>query len=276
MGNAKWLGVCRWVHILLVFGYVLVTIMIVVVMLVLFGVRMANWVRWAILVGWFGVCFGGVVLTEWMGLYIGKGCRRPIRSEEERLSELMHQIWKRMDSGEKGEPKGWVEPERESVATRVTGREIRFLIRNDPKRTDGSFGSRTITISSGTLLLASDEELRGILAHELGHLRDGDRILEAAFRCSGVLAMGFRLSCRLIRCGFRLNLAGGLLLLAMLSPVWLDSVIRVLCWGLLKWGDLRQDSFAFRLGCGDGLRAWLVRSGLSVNVGRIRRLEKMA
>jgi hypothetical protein len=176
----------------------------------------------------------------------------------------MDEIWKRMDWDGKVQ-------------------EIRFLIRNDPRRTDGSFGSRTIIVSSGTLLLASDEELRGILAHELGHLRDGDRILEAAFRCSGVLALGFRLSCRLIRRGFRLNIAGGLLLLALLSPVLifllfffcLDSVIRILHWGLLKLGDLRQDSFAFRSGCGDGLRMWLIRSGLAANVSRIRRLEKM-
>jgi Zn-dependent protease with chaperone function len=265
MGNAKWWEVCRWMHILLIIGYVLLTIMIVVVLLVLFGFRMANWVRWVMVIGWFGICFGGVVLIEWMGLLWGNGCRRPIMSEENRLSGLMDEIRKRMDAGGKGEP-------------------IRFLIRNDPERKDGSFGSRTIIISSGTLLLASEEELRGILAHELGHLRDGDRILEAAFRCSGVLALGFRFSCRLIRRGLRLNTAGGLLLLALLSPVLilllfffcLDSVVRLLHKGFLKLGNLRQDKFAFRSGCGDGLRSWLVRSGLAVNVDRIRRLEKMA
>lgn len=258
MGNARWLGVCRWVHILLVVAYVLITIMIVIVLLVLFGVRMANWMRWVMVVGWFGMCFGGVVLLELMGLLVGQGCRRPIRSEEERLSGLMHKM----------------SPEK----------DVRFLIRSDAKRGDGSIGSRTIVIGSGTLLLASDDELRGILAHELGHLRDGDRILEAAFRCSGVLALGFRFSCRLIRRGFLLTRIGGLLLLAVLSPVLLslclffciDLVFRGLNWGLVKLGDLRQDSFAFGAGCGDGLRTWLIRSGLEANVSRIRRLEKMA
>jgi Zn-dependent protease with chaperone function len=257
MDNAKWLGVCRWVHILLVVGYVLVTIMIVIVLLVVFGVRMANWVRWMMVVGWFGVCFGGVVLLEWLGLSPGQGCRRPISSEEERLSESLGKIWK--------------------------GAEVRFLIRNDANRPDGSFGYRTIIITSGTLVLASDEELRGILAHELGHLRDGDRILEAASLYSGLFALGFRLCCRLIRLGFRLNRAGGLLLGAFLSPILLsllfffciDSVFRGLEWGLVKLGDARQDSFAFRAGCGNGLRTWLIRSGLSANVSRIRRLEKM-
>src|SRR5580658_1297488 len=242
-------------HILLIIGYVLITIMIDAVMLLLFGFRVANWVRLVMVIGWFGICFGGVVLIEWMGLLWGNGCRRPIMSEENRLSGLMDEIRKRMDAGGKGEP-------------------IRFLIRNDPERKDGSFGSRTIIISSGTLLLASDDELRGILAHEFGHLRDGDRILEAAFRCSGVLALGFRFSCRLIRRGFRLTRIGGLLLVAMLSPVllslWLffciDLVFRGLNWGLVKLGDLRQDSFAFGAGYGDGLRTWLIRSGLEANV----------
>lgn len=258
MGNARWLGVCRWVHILLVIGYVLVTIMIVIVLLVLFGVKMANWMRWVMVVGWFGMCFGGVVLLELMGLLVGQGCRKPIRSEEERLSGLTHEIWK--------------------------GKEVRFFILSAAEKRDRSFGLRTIVISSGTLVLASDDELRGILAHEFGHLRDGDRILEAAFRCSGVLALGFRFSCRLIRRGFRLTRIGGLLLVAMLSPIllslWLffciDLVFRGLNWGLVKFGDLRQDSFAFGAGYGDGLRTWLIRSGLEANVSRIRRLEKMA
>src|SRR5580658_10372742 len=131
MGNARWLGVCRWVHILLVIGYVLVTIMIVIVLLVVFGVKMANWMRWVMVVGWFGMCFGGVVLLELMGLLGGNGSRRPIMSEENRLCGLLDEVWKRMDLGGKGEPKkenkprwsfgrpigfetkGWVEPERE-------------------------------------------------------------------------------------------------------------------------------------------------------------------
>jgi Zn-dependent protease with chaperone function len=237
--------------------------MMVIVLLVVFGVRMSNWVRWMMGVGWFGISFGGVAVVEWMGLSLGLGCRRPIRAEEDRLSELVREVRKH------GIPQK---------------SEVRFLIRNDAKRPDGSFGFRTIIISSGTLVLASDDELRGILAHELGHLHDGDRILEAASRCSGLLASGFRLCCRLIRRGLRISVAGGLLLMALLSPILLsllfffclDSVFRGMNWGLVKLGDVRQDYFAFRSGCGDGLRTWLIRSGLGANVSRIRRLEKMA
>ena len=275
MDNARWLGVCRWVHILLVVGYVLVTIMMVIVLLVLFGVRLSNWVRWMMVVAWFGTCFGGVVLLEWLGLSLGQGCRRPIESEEDRLSGLMQEVWKCLKSGGKDE---------DPIQKISRKAKIRFFIWATVNKPDQSFGFRTIIITSGTLVLASDEELRGILAHEFGHLRDGDRILEAASQCSGLLASGFRLCCRFIRRGLRISGTGGFLLMALLSPILLslllffclDSIFRGLNWGLVKLDDVRQDFFAFRSGCGDGLRTWLIRSGLAANVSRIRRLEKMA
>jgi hypothetical protein len=238
--------------------------MVVIVLSVLFGLRMANGLRWVMLVGWFAVCFGGIVVMEWMGLSVGQGCRRPIGSEEERLAGVMEDVEAR-------------------IRPRPSGTAVQFFIRSDAERGNGSFGYRTIIISSGTLLSASDEELRGILAHELGHLRDGDRILEAAFFCSGVIARGFRVGWRVIRGGFRQSIAGGLLLLALLSPVVLplffffliDSVFRVVIWGLLRIGDFRQDCYSVRVGYGKGLRDWLEKSGLAANVNRIRRLEKM-
>ncbi|HTR31572.1 MAG TPA: M48 family metalloprotease [Puia sp.] len=265
MGTARWLGACRWVHVLLVFVYVFVTIMVVIVWLVLLGLRMPDWLRWVMLVGWFAVCFGGVLVLERMGFLIGQGCRRPIKSEEERLFGLIDEVYERMGSNEK------------------TGKEVRFFVRSTATAGDGSFGCRTIIISSSTLLLASDEELRGILAHEWGHLRDGDPILEAAFFSAGIFARGFRVARGVIRRGFRLTIVGGLVLLALSSPVilpllfffLLDSLFRGLIWGLRKIGDLRQDCYAVRAGCGKGLRDWLEKSGLAANINRIRRLEKM-
>ena len=192
----------------------------------------------------------------------------PIKSEAERLTGLMVDVQNRVASIE-------------NVVPQVEIR-TRFLIRSVPEKRDASFGIRTIIISSGTLTMASDEELRGILAHEFGHLRDGDRILETAFFYSGVFALGFRFACRLIRRGFRVNMAGGLLLLAIFSPVLLsllffygvDTLFRVLKWGLTRLEEFRQDWFTARCGYGKGLRDWLEKSGLAANVHRIRRLEK--
>jgi len=259
--GVRWPGVCRWMHVLLVFGYVFLTIMIVIVLLMVFGVRMAGWVRWVMMVGWFVICFGGVWVVEVLGSVLLPDCRRPILAEEEKLVSLMSEVRGRAD----------------------LHRQIRFLIRGGAKACNGSLGYGTILIQSGTLPLASDGELRGILAHELGHLRDGDRVMEAAFVTTGLLARLFRWGCWLIGWGFRFSFVVGLFLMAVLFllligllPFFLlDRVLRVLRWGLRWQIDYRQDAFAFRVGCGDGLRAWLVRSGLAANARRIRRLEKM-
>jgi Zn-dependent protease with chaperone function len=261
MRGTRWLELCRWVHVLLVVSYVLVTIMLVIVLLSLFGVWLANWVRWMMTVGWFAGCFGGVILMERVGFFAGQGIRRPIRSEEERLSGLMVDVCKRMD---------------------LSGK-VHFLIRNDPQKKDGSFGARTIIIGSGTLMMASDGELKGILAHELGHLRDGDRVLEAAAITTGLVARGFRRVCRIVLWGLRWSVVAGLMLLCLMTPLLLtllifylvDIAFRGILWSFRRWLVYRQDVFAFRLGCGEGLRAWLEKSGLEANVDRIRRLEKM-
>src|ERR1700749_3859676 len=125
MTSGLLLRVCRWVHALLVFGYVFVTIMIVIVLLVVFGVRPAEWVRWVLLVGWFLVCVGGVWVVERVGML--PGCRLPILAEEERLVWLMDAVQKEVGSTMR----------------------VRFLIRTVAEGHDRSFGYRTILISSG-------------------------------------------------------------------------------------------------------------------------------
>lgn len=306
---------CRWVHVLLVFGYVILTIMIAIVLLMVFGVRMADWVPWVMFVGWFVLCFGGVWVAERLSGIFWPDCRKPIRAEEERLSALVQGIWKRRDLGNQAnaetgpdskrhvgsglgfDSKRWVQPEIESNPMHWVEREmgmnsrqqvyrqitVRFLIRSAAEKKDGSIGYRTILIQSGTLPLASDNELRGILAHELGHLRDGDRVMEAAWFTAGLLARLFRGVCLLIGRGFRVSLVAGLLLAGVLFLVLigllpfflLDKIFRAFRWALSRQIDYRQDAFAFQVGCGDGLRAWLEKSGLAANVSRIRRLEKM-
>ena len=260
MRRERWLGVCRWVHVLLVLGYIFLTIMLIIVLLVVFGVRLADWVRWVMLIGWFAVCLGGVWVVERPGVL--PGCRLPILAEEERLAAMMDAVQK-------------------AAGLKM---QVRFLIRTVAEKRDCSMGYRTILISSGALQWASDAELRGMLAHELGHLRDGDRVLEAAFVCAGVWAMGFRWGWRSIRSGLKFAVLPGVLLLVLLAPVLLilllfyvlEMIFRGLRWGLIRWGEYRQDRFAVRSGCGDGLRAWLEKSGLAANVDRIRRLEKLA
>jgi Zn-dependent protease with chaperone function len=252
---------CRWVYGFLVLVHVFFTIMFLLVVLIVMGVRIADFVRWVILAGWFAICLGGVVLVERLRPLFSPVYRRPILAEEERLNSLMGEVQRRVGSKMR----------------------IRFLICGEAEKPTWSLGYRTVVIQSGMLALASDGELLGILAHELGHLRDGDRVMAAAFETAGLPARVFRWGGWLIRRGFRISIVVGLLLLGVLFIVLIgllpfflmDGVFRAFRWGLRRQIDYRQDAFAFRAGCGDGLRAWLVRSGLAANVSRIRRLEKM-
>lgn len=248
---------CKWIYTGLVLAYLLVTIMITIVLWLLFGWRMANGVRWVMTVGWFGCCFGGIFLVERLGTLALRGCRPPIRAEEERLTELMAEIQDRVGST----------------------MHIRFLISGEAEKPTRSFGYRTILIQSSVLTMASDEELKAILARELGHLRDGDRVMDAAFATAGIYSLLFPWWWRLLRRGFGFSFIVGSLLLLPLFPLLpfflLDGTFRAFRWGLRRQIDYRQDRFAFRAGCGDGLRAWLEKSGLAANVHRIRRLEKM-
>jgi Zn-dependent protease with chaperone function len=250
------------VYYFVVLGYVFAIGVIVVVLLIVFGVRLSDPVRWVILVGWIAICLGGVFVAERLIPFVWPGYRRPIWAEEERLVSLMDEVQHRVGSKMR----------------------IRFVICGEAERPTGSFGYRTVLIQSGSLWLVSDGELKGVLAHELGHLRDGDRVMEAAFVSAGVLAQAFRWWCRFVRRGFGSSRMFGLLLMAatflllwVLLPFFLlDGVFRLVAWGLRRQIELREDRFAFRAGCGEGLKAWLMRSGLAANVSRIRRLEKMA
>lgn len=252
---------CRWIYAGLALAYVVVTIMFLLVLLVVVGVRLCDPARWLILVGWIGLCFGGVVLVERLRPLFWPAYRLPILAEEERLSSLLGEVQTRVGSKMR----------------------VRFLISGEAEKPTGSLGYRTIVVQSGMLPIASDGELRGLLAHELGHLRDGDRVMEAAFSMARLPARLFRWGCWSIRWGFRFSIVVGLLLLGALFLVLiglmpfflLDGVFRAFHLGLIRQIDYRQDAFAFRVGCGDGLRAWLMRSGLAANASRIRRLEKM-
>jgi heat shock protein HtpX len=258
----KWFVVCRWLNVVLVVAYVWVTFFFFLTCLILVGMRLSDAVRWMMLAGWMGMGVGGVAFVERLCPFLFSGCRLPIRAEEERLVAAMEEIKDRARSKMR----------------------VRFLIRNVAEKRDGSLGYRTILVSSGSLQWASDGELRGMLAHELGHLRDGDRALEAAGFAAGWPALLFRIGCRVVRRAFRTFVVVGVLVLLSLAlpllllvPFFLlDGVFRVLRRALAYAIEYRQDAYAFGVGCGDGLRAWLEKSGVSAHVGRIRRLEKLA
>jgi heat shock protein HtpX len=227
-----------------------------------FGWRLSEGIRWLMIAGWMAVCFGKPWVAEKLWRFWRPSWRRPIFSEEEQLKAAMREVAKNANFG----------------------RPVRFLIDGDPAQHTRLVGYRTILVHSGSLQWASDLELRGMLAHELGHLRDGDSVLEEAFRTAGVFSYVLRLLWRFAWRVFRFLWLVGLLLFLLLSPVFivlsalflLDRVFRLLRRWLRRWIVYRQDAYAFRAGFGDGLRSWLEKSGLAANAERIRRLERMA
>jgi len=126
----------------------------------------------------------------------------------------------------------------------------------------------------------SPVELRGVLAHELGHLLSGDTIVATAFFTAGLLPKAVFGVCRagifvlrsglarvsimtggvvLVIVGFMLDRAhllkavAAVLLFVFLFMV-LNRVFRFFALMLGRFAEYRQDAFAFRLGYGDGLR----------------------
>lgn len=242
--------------------YLIAVIGFLIGMSLVFGWRLSENVRWLIVGGWVAVCFGKPWVAERFWRLWRPSWRRPILAEEDQLKAAMREVMKSADCRLRA----------------------RFLIEGDPARHTRLIGYRTILIQSGSLQWATDDELRGMLAYELGHLRDGDSALEEAFRTAGVFSyfLGFLWHC--VWRVFRSVWLVGILMLFFLSPVFLtlsglyllDIFFRLLRRMIRQWIVYRQDAFAFRAGYGDGLRGWLEKSGLAANVERIRRLERLA
>src|SRR6185312_13420119 len=236
----------RWINVVLGSIYIFFSVGLQIVLLVVCGGRLSNAFRWELLVGWAGVCLGKIWLAE--NLYRLMPGRLPVLAEEERLETAMREV---------------------SVRAGSTLR-VRILIGKEPEQRDGSVGYHTIVVPSAALQWASEGELRAFLAHELGHIRDGDRALREVFHMTQPATTGFRLGRGLIRRLFRFWSPGAMVLTLFLLPLgflllpsflW-ERSFGLLLTGLRRWDDFRQDAFAFRAGYGEGLRAWLERSGL--------------
>jgi heat shock protein HtpX len=136
----------------------------------------------------------------------------------------------------------------------------------------------TIAVSAELLKKLTDEELKGVLAHELGHLVSRDTTLAWAFVTAGQLPamvrwVFFVTQATLWRvAGLALPV---LILLFLFKPLFLMPIIAVLLFLMSFWlldrvfrwlrlflsrrGEYRQDAFAHRLGYGRGLRDALIK-----------------
>ena len=234
-------------------------------MLVLSGVHLSNAAGWWIVAGWVALCYGSGYVIAGVRMFLYSTYRKPILREELRLAPAMDELLQQ--AGTNRRVRVWIEASREWNAHAT--------------------GLHTIAITDGLLGGVSPSELRGVLAHELGHLLSGDTIAAAAFLTAGLLPQGmfwvYHIGARMVRVSVtRNNLLGGAVVLLVLGyllylihllkavvPVILFVVVfsvlnRIFRWCrllLMRLAEYRQDVFAFRLGHGEGL---------------VRALEKLA
>lgn len=242
----------------LVFVYVLLTIFAFLIVLVLSDVHLSNTGGWWIIAGWLTFCYGSASVRAGMRIFLFPNYRKPVRREEERLNPAIDELL--LQAG--------------------TNRRVRVYIERTRQWNAYATGLHTIAITDGLLDILSPSELRGVLAHELGHLLSGDTIGAAAFSTAGLLPQGmyrvFRIGAVIVRVVFArtstllgaavvlLLLGYGLHRIHLLNAV-VPVILFVLFFGILNrvfhffrlWlmrlAEYRQDAFAFRMGHGPGL-----------------------
>jgi len=253
------------------------------------GVYISWFTFYVVMAGWLLFCFLSVHILGPLRLYFHGRLRKPIMEEEARLQDCFTEVLQRA---------GCVKKFRLRIAE-VEGEEA-FACNNN-----------VIAISKAMLDRLTDEELKGVLAHELGHLMSKDTMVWWAFVTASDLP---RMVCRVFGMPgpiIRRLLALTLIILAMLflfKPMLLMPVIAIALFvvsfslldRLFRWlrlvlsrqCEFKQDAYAHRLGYGAGLRDalkklaqygreqvnayFILMNGTQpVIYHRIRRLEKL-
>ena len=276
-------------QIVLVALYVSLTGFCFLLSLAISGVYISWFTFYAAMAGWLLFCFLSVHFLGPVHLYFYGRLRRPVIEEEARLQDCFAEVLQRA---------GCVKKFRLRIAE-VEGEEA-FACNNN-----------VIAVSKAMLDRLTDEELKGVLAHELGHLLSKDTTVSWAFVTASDLPALVRLVFAILRPIIRRLLALTLIILVMLflfkpmllMPViamalflvtfsLLDRLFRWLRLVLSRQCEYKQDAYAHRLGYGTGLRDALkklaqygreqvnayfilMNSTHPVIYQRIRRLEKL-
>jgi len=155
----------KYFQIVIVLFYVLLTIFAFQAVLVSSGFRYPLYIQWLVVLGWVFCCFGSAYLWAGISMFLHSRLRRPLLAEEQRLYPALEELLEKADSGRRVTI--WIDESRELNAYAT--------------------GYHTIAISRPLLERLSPGELRGVLAHELGHLLSGDTAVAAAFATAGLL-----------------------------------------------------------------------------------------
>jgi Zn-dependent protease with chaperone function len=155
----------KYFQIVVVMLYVLITIFAFQAVLVSSGLKYPLYIQWLVVPGWVFCCFGSAYIRAGVSMFMNSRYRRPLLAEEERLYPAIGELLAK--AGSKREVRIWIDESREMNAYAT--------------------GYHTIAISRQLMERLSPGELRGVLAHELGHLLSGDTAVAAAFATAGLL-----------------------------------------------------------------------------------------
>jgi len=269
--------------------YVLLTGVCFLLMLALAGVYISWPTFYATMTGWTLFCSLSVYIGGPLQLFLHGRIRRPILEEETRLRACFAEVCR-------------------SAGCQKRSR-LRIAESDRPEICICS--TNIIAISRSLMDYLTDDELKGVLAHELGHLISGDLLISRAFSTANFLPRVARRSFLLVR---RFTLRMTVLMMLVLFVVFLVKIKfvipvivvmiflaifslldRLFYWvqlALSRQCEYRQDAFAHRLGYGAGLRDALkklarvgpqpvnvyfilMHSAHPVIYHRIRRLERL-
>lgn len=182
------------------------------------------------------------------------GLRQPTITERTRLEPLLNRVLKRGSPGEKPE----------------------LFIHRDQFPNALAIGRRTVAVTEGLLRHADDEEIAGVLAHEIAHLHNGDTKVLLSACILNTLGNYATWIITIVLAGVSIvaeivGRLGGYGILAALPVLALLWFFRFLAWLIFKLMELsflaigRQqefaaDAYASRLGFGAGLKRFLGRS----------------
>lgn len=155
----------KYINAVLVTLYVVLTIFCLLLVLVIAGVKISDRTAWLIMMGWVVLCFSSAYLFTDVLLFFGSRIRKPIRAEAEKLEMAFTSVQERAGYTKK----------------------VKLRVQESTDWNAFATGTRTIAVTKGVLAEASDDELKGLLAHELGHLMSYDTIVGSAYWIAGYL-----------------------------------------------------------------------------------------
>lgn len=210
--------------------------------------------------------------------------RKPLADEK----EMLHRIFASVCQAAKKDPG-----------------DYRVYVVDDPFPNGYALGSNNVAITRSILRDFPESELKGVLAHELGHLHYGDTIRKRVFVTVSIIGQAALTCYRLIGgifntlavlplpiinlmfwfIGIMFKLQVWIMELAMLSPLTIGAMFGS------RLDEYRADRYAFEVGQGEGLISFLhrtmdtgnsssgflaiLRRSHPASAERIRRIEQM-